>query len=181
MSHFEETLSSTPVYDGRIFKVRNDIARLENGQEANREVVMHSGGVCVVPLDSDGCVLMVRQFRYPFGRELLEIPAGKLEPGEDHYACGMRELEEETGFTAEDYRYLGELLPTPAYDTERIHVYYAARLIPSKQHLDENEFLSVERIPFEQALQMVLDGQIKDAKTQIGLLKTAVLKSAGKL
>ena len=124
----EETLDSQKTYQGKIFYVTQDTARLEDGCTAIRDVVHHSGGVCVVPLTKQNTVLMVRQFRYPMQEVTLEIPAGKIEPGEDPAACGRRELLEEVGRTCETYTYLGAVYPTPAYDTEVIHMYLAQGL-----------------------------------------------------
>lgn len=174
--HLEEkTLESELKFDGKIIKLYRDKVLLENGCEATREVIKHPGGVCVVPLTEDGEVIMVKQFRYPTGKVLTEIPAGKLEWQEDHFACGKRELEEETGCTAEKYDYLGSLLPTPAYDMEVIHMYLARGLTRAEQKLDEDEFLDVMKIPFDKAVEMVMNGEITDAKTQIALLKTKIL------
>lgn len=174
--HLEEkTLESELMYDGKIVKLYRDKALLENGSEVSREVIKHPGGVCVVPLTEKGEVIMVKQFRYPSGKVLTEIPAGKLEWQEDHFACGKRELKEETGCTAEKYDYLGCLLPTPAYDTEVIHMYLARELTRAEQKLDEDEFLDVMKIPFDKALEMVMNGEITDAKTQLALLKTKFL------
>ncbi|MDE6035887.1 MAG: NUDIX hydrolase [Ruminococcus sp.] len=169
----EKTITSDTVYEGRIFTIIHDTAELENGVTAIRDVLLHSGGVCVIPLTEDNEIFMVRQFRYPFREVTTEIPAGKLEKGESHYDCGRRELVEETGYTCTEYIYLGEIYPTPAYNTERIHVYLAKGLQPDKQHLDDDEFLDIEKIPLTQAVEMVMDGTIKDAKTQIAILKTA--------
>ena len=175
--HLEEkTLTSEQKYDGKIVKLFLDTVELENGDTALREVVKHPGGVCVVPLDADNNVLFVRQFRYPHGRVMLEIPAGKLEYGEDHRACGLRELKEETGCTCDDFLYLGNLVPTPAYDTEVIHMYLARGLHSGEQKLDHDEFLEIEKIPLDKAVQMVLDNEIADAKTQIAILKTRMLR-----
>ncbi len=171
----EKTVSSSLIYDGKIVKLFVDKAELENGKTVTREVVKHPGGVCIVPLDEDGNVIFVRQFRYPHQKALLEIPAGKLEYGEKHYDCGLRELKEETGCTCEKYEYLGCLLPTPAYDTEVIHMYLAQGLNQGEQKLDANEFLDVEKIPLEKAVEMVMKNEITDAKTQLALLKTYYL------
>lgn len=174
--HLEEkTLESELKFDGKIIKLYRDKALLENGSEVSREVIKHPGGVCVVPLTEKGEVIMVKQFRYPTGKVLTEIPAGKLEWQEDHFACGKRELKEETGCTAEKYDYLGCLLPTPAYDTEVIHMYLARGLTRAEQKLDEDEFLDVLKIPFDKAVEMVMNGEITDAKTQLALLKTKIL------
>lgn len=181
MSHFEKTLDYRMLYEGRVFQARIDTVELEDKSTTTREVVEHSGGVAVVALDEKGNVLLVTQYRYGAKQELIEIPAGKLEPGEDHSVCGLRELEEETGYTAKTYRYLGSLIPTPAYCSEVIHLYYAADLSPTAQNLDVDEFLSVSRMPLEQAVSRVLDNTITDSKTQIGLLRVWALKQRGEL
>ncbi|MDE6798133.1 MAG: NUDIX hydrolase [Ruminococcus sp.] len=169
----EKTITSNTVYEGRIFTIVHDTAELENGETAIRDVLLHSGGVCVIPVTDNNEIFMVKQFRYPFREVTTEIPAGKLEKGESHYECGRRELVEETGFTCTEYIYLGEIYPTPAYNTEIIHVYLARGLNLKEQNLDDDEFLDVEKIPLTQAVEMVMDGRIKDAKTQIAILKTA--------
>ena len=172
----EKTTGSEKTYQGKVFYVTRDTAELEDGKEVQRDVVHHSGGVCVVPLTEKGTVLMVKQFRYPMQQVTLEIPAGKLEAGEDPADCGRRELREEAGRTCGKYTPLGKLFPTPAYDTEVIHMYLAQELsAPEAQDLDDGEFLDVTELPLEQAVQMVMDGDIPDAKTQIALLKTYVL------
>lgn len=171
MKLFEKTLAKNYIHNGKIINLRVDEVELENGKHTIREVVEHHGGVCVAALDENGLLLMVKQFRYPYGEVLLEIPAGKLEKGEDPKECGKRELEEETGYTAEKLTDLGKLYPTPAYVDEVIHMYYAEKLSKTAQHLDADEFLSVERIPLEQAVKMVLNGEIRDAKTQVVVLK----------
>ncbi len=175
MRLFEKKISSEVKYEGRILTVCSDKVELENGTEAYRDVIRHSGGVCVVPLTDNNEVLMVRQFRYPFAKVLLELPAGKLNEGEDHYACGLRELEEETGCTCTEYKYLGCLYPTPAYCSEITHMYYAAGLKRGTQHLDDDEFLEVEKIPLDKAVEMVMNNEISDAKTQLALLKVKML------
>lgn len=174
----EKTLSSEQKFDGRIVKLFVDQVELENGETATREVIKHPGGVCILPLDEENNVLMVRQFRYPPQKILLEIPAGKMEFGEDHRACGLRELKEETGCTCDEFIYLGNLIPTPAYDNEVIHMYLARGLHSGDQNLDEDEFLEIEKIPLEKAVKMVMNNEIADAKTQIALLK--VQKMLGK-
>ncbi|MBQ8514588.1 MAG: NUDIX hydrolase [Ruminococcus sp.] len=172
----EKTMASELAYQAKIFRVTKDTAMLEDGAEVRRDVVHHSGGVCVVPLTDKNTVLMVRQYRYPMHEITLEVPAGKLEPGEDPSECGLRELREEAGRTCGEYTYLGKLYPTPAYDTEVIHMYLARKLSePAQQQLDAGEFLDVTELPLSEAVQMVMDGKIPDAKTQIALLKTWIL------
>lgn len=170
MAHSEKMTQTQSLFKGRIIEVKKDKVLLENGKETTREVVVHHGGVCIAAIDEQDNILLVKQFRYPYGQELIELPAGKIELGEDPKTCGIRELEEECGCTADHFEKLTELYPTPAYCTEIIHIYYAQALHETKQHLDEGEFLTVMRVPFSQAVQMVLSGEIKDAKTQIGIL-----------
>lgn len=172
----EKTVKQNTLYKGRILTLRNDRVLLPNGKVSYREVVEHPGGVCVVPLCDNGDVLFVRQFRYPYGAVIPEIPAGKLSPGEDPLACGVRELKEETGAVAEKYTPLGELYPSPGYCGEIIYMYLAEGLSFEEQQLDEDEFLSVERVPILEAVQSILNGAVKDAKTQAAILKTAALK-----
>ena len=169
----EETLTSNTVYEGKIFTILHDTAKLENNETATRDVLVHSGGVCVIPVTENNEIFMVKQFRYPFREITEEIPAGKLEKGENPYDCGKRELLEETGCTCTEYIPLGEIYPTPAYNTEIIRVYLAKGLHYEKQNLDEDEFLDVAKIPLADAVQLVMDGKIEDAKTQIAILKTA--------
>jgi ADP-ribose pyrophosphatase len=180
----EKTLSREIVYSGRIITVRADMAELPNGNIADREVVEHSGGVCVVPLTADGYVVLVEQFRYPHGKAILEIPAGKLERGEDPETCGERELLEETGFKligSQRLESLGQMYPTPAYCEEIIHMYLARELCQDNYAgncLDADEFLNVVKLPFDEVLEMILNGEILDSKTQLALLKTRVLLNA---
>ena len=172
----EERLRSEEIYRGRILDVSRDTVLLENGTEAIREVVHHPGGACVVPLTADRQVIMVRQFRYPHHEETLEVPAGKLEYGEEPFQCAVRELKEEVGGEAAQLELLGSLYPTPAYDEEVIYMYLARQLRETNsQSLDADEFLDVIRMPLSEAVQMVMEDRIKDAKTQIALLKTAFL------
>lgn len=178
MSNLEEKyVSRESVYDGTVLKVVKDDVTLPNGEGAIREFCLHVGGVCVIPLLSDGRVIMERQFRYPHGRVFLEIPAGKLNyKGEDHLSAGARELREETGAIAKSYTYLGEIATTPALIDEKIYVYLAEDISFGERELDDDEFLDVEFIPFKTLYEMVMSGEIKDAKTQIAILKTAELR-----
>lgn len=177
MHLFEKTVKSEKIYEGRIISLRKDTVELENGKTALREVVEHPGGVCVVPITDDNHIIFVRQYRYPFGEALLEVPAGKLNPGEDHFECGKRELLEETGAIPSEYSYMGVLYPTTAYLTEKIHMYLAKGLSFSTQSLDDDEFLDVVKVPFEKAVEMVMSNEIKDSKTQIAVLKAKILFS----
>lgn len=176
MSHFEETVSSKEIFSGKVIRVCHDDVILENGQSAKREVVYHNGGVCVLPLTREGDVVFVRQFRYPYRQEVLELPAGKLEKGEDPLESGKRELLEEVGATAKKITFLGELYPSPGYCAEVISLYLAEELSFTEQSLDEDEFLDVVKIPLSDAVKMVMENKIPDSKTQTALLKTYLLK-----
>lgn len=180
MHLYEKTIEKETVFEGRIITVRKDVAELEDGRTAGRELVIHPGGVCVVALKDDGNIIMVRQFRYAFGEPLLEIPAGKLEFGEDHREAALRELSEETGASCGRFDYLGVCYPSVAYLTEKIHMYLARDLTFGEEHPDAGEFLDVLEMPLDKAVDMVMAGEIPDAKTQIALLKTKALLDAGK-
>ena len=171
MEYQEKKVSSRRVFEGRIIRVELDEILLPNGKPGRREVVRHHGGVAVLAIDSNNQVLFVRQYRYPYGEMLLEIPAGKLEPGEDPADCGRRELEEETGCTCGEYAFLAKVYPTPGYVDEVLHLYLARDLTATRQRLDEDEFLTVERIPLQRAVALCLDGTITDAKTLVAILK----------
>lgn len=177
----EIRLSGETLYDGHIIRVEKDTVLLENGAEAFREVVRHPGGATAAALTEKNELLMVKQFRYPYGEVILECPAGKLEPGEDPFLAIQRELREETGALCEGYIDLGKMYPTPGYCGEIIHMYACRVKALGDTDPDEDEFLEVERVPFEEAVQMVLDGRIRDGKTQIMILKLKALLEAGKL
>jgi ADP-ribose pyrophosphatase len=175
MEFLEKTLSSQMVFQGKIVTVSADRVLLPDGRQTGRELVRHPGGVCIVAADKDE-LMMVRQFRYPFGAELLELPAGKLEPGEDPAECGLRELREETGYAAGRFEPFGVFYPSPGYLSEVIYFYLAGELRFVGQQLDPNEFLRVERVHWRQAVEMALEGKIPDGKTQTALLKYAALR-----
>ena len=171
----EKTVSSQSIYDGKILRLRRDEVLLPNGHRSLREVVDHPGGVCVLAIDSQGRALLVRQFRYPYGQVLTELPAGKLEYGENPDAAARRELREETGAAAGDFRSLGELYPSPGYCGEIIRMYLAKDLSFADARPDEDEFLDVERVPFSQLVEQVLSGEIRDAKTIAAVLKARLM------
>ena len=177
----EKTLTSTTVFEGRVVRLEKDTVELENGKKSVREVIRHPGGVCVVALDAQDRVAMVRQFRYPFGKVLLEIPAGKLEKDEDPFEAVKREQMEETGTVAENYVFLGEMYSTPGFCSEVLRI-WACRITGSgENHPDEDEFLEVSYIPIEELYEGILRGEIPDAKTQIGILKTRTLLKEGRI
>ena len=171
----ERMVSSQTIFEGKIVRVTVDEARLPNGRLATREVVYHPGGVAILALDTDNQVTLVRQYRYPIGQLLLELPAGKLDAGEDHLPAAKRELSEETGLEAEEYTYLGYTLASPGFCDEALHMYLAQGLTRKKQHLDEDEFLDVVTMPFAELADRVMDGTIADAKTVATVLKVKVL------
>lgn len=171
MELFEKKIKSEKIFDGKIVKLFVDDVELPNGRISKREIVRHPGAVCVVPVTDDGCVIMVRQFRYPFASVLLEVPAGKLEYGEDPLSAVRRELSEESGVEAENIEYIGKLYTTVAIFDEQIHMYLATGLTFRKSHPDEDEFLEVVKIPLNTLVRMIMDGEIPDAKTQIAILK----------
>lgn len=176
MNLIEKPLSQEYKFKGKIVNMRVDEALLPNGHTASREVVEHPGGVCVAALTQEGELLFVRQFRYPFGRVVRELPAGKLERGEDPLEAGKRELMEETGAAAAEYLSLGCLYPSPGYCGEIIHLYLARGLSFGDAHPDEDEFLEPERVPLKEAVQAVLAGELPDAKTQVAVLKAAAIQ-----
>jgi ADP-ribose pyrophosphatase len=168
----EKYLSGETIYDGKIIRVCKDTVELEDGKRTYREVVHHSGGVTVVALTDDEQVYVVRQFRYPYQTVITELPAGKLEAGENPLEAAKRELREEIGVTADHYEDLGKLYPTVAYDDEIIHMYLATGLHQVGQKLDDGEFLEVERIDLSVLVERIMNNEIRDAKTQAAVLKT---------
>jgi len=166
----ERFVSGSRVYDGTLLKVHRDVVRLPDGSAGVREYIRHPGAVAIVPLFDDGAVLLERQFRYPHAREFIELPAGKLEPGEPHLDTAKRELAEETGYSAAEWTRLGVIHTAIAYTDEAIELYLARRLTQTERKLDDGEFLELLTVPFEEALEMVRDGRITDAKSVTGLL-----------
>lgn len=172
MGFFEEKIDGRTVFRGRVFSVDQDTVRLSDGEICPRDVVVHRGGVGIVPVTDDGEVLMVRQFRYAVGEELLEIPAGKIEDGEMPEECAKRELSEETGCTAGRWVDLGRMYPTPGYCGEVLHIFLATDLTFGEMHPDEGELLSVSRVPLETLYRMIAENRLPDAKSVFGILKT---------
>jgi len=165
MEFTEKTLSSETIFEGRLIRVRRDTVELADGYRTVREVVDHPGGVVIAAVDEDGFLYTVEQYRYPFGETVLELPAGKLEWGEDPDAAAVRELREETGLTASSMRRVGVTYPSPGYCGEKLYLYLASGLSQGSQDLDEGELLRCSKMPFGQALAMVRANAIRDAKT----------------
>lgn len=171
MDYTEKAIRRVNTYNGIIVDVSVDMVKLQNDFITMREVVHHPGGVCVAAVDENEMVTVVRQFRYPFGDHLLELPAGKLEKGEEPLPAAMRELSEETGLEAEQWVDLGHIYTSPGFSTERLYIYLAMGLKQGEAHPDPNEFLDVEKMPLSELMKLVDEGTIHDAKTVAGLLK----------
>jgi ADP-ribose pyrophosphatase len=166
----ETTLAAETVFEGNFLKVSRDRVRLPDGREATREFIRHPGAVMIVPLLDDGSLLLERQYRYPMGRVMLEVPAGKLDPNETPLACGRRELLEETGYTAAEWAYAGVLHNAIAYSDEGIHIFFARGLVAGERRLDEGEFLDLVTHSPAELDALAAQGELTDAKTLIGLL-----------
>ena len=165
----EHELSSERVYEGRLLKINKDRIKLPDGGESTREYVVHPGAVAILPILDNGKLIMERQYRYPLRRDFYEIPAGKIDPGEDILGTAKRELREETGYTAREWTHLTTIHPLIAYSTERIEVFLAGGLIAGERALDPGEFLEVLEVEPEEAMQWVREGKVSDPKTVIGL------------
>ena len=181
MEHTEKTLSVQEIFSGHVVRLTLDKVELENGRSAMREVVHHRGGACIAALTEKDKLYLVRQYRYALGQELWELPAGKLEEGEDPFEAAKRELEEECGLKADQYIDLHPFYPTVGYCSEVIYTWLARGLHPVPMHLDEDEFLTPTKMPLEEVCRMVLDGEIRDGKTVAAVLKIKALKEAGRL
>ena len=166
----ERFVSGEQVFDGTLLKVRRDTVKLPDGSLGTREYIRHPGAVAIVPLFDDGRILLERQFRYPHGREFIEIPAGKNEANEPHLETAKRELLEETGYTAQEWTRIGIIHTAIAYTDEGIEIFLASKLSLGKRKLDAGEFLETLIVPFDEAIAMIRDGRITDAKTVAALL-----------
>jgi len=165
----EETLSSRRLYDGAVVRLRVDRVRMPSGREAVREVVEHSGAVVIVAVDAEGHILLVRQYRHPIARPLLELPAGTLDGDEEPEVCAARELQEETGFRPGRLRRLGRFLVSPGYSTEYIHAYLATDLEPAPAGGGDEEEIQVLALPLAEVLRLVEAGELEDAKSVAAL------------
>ena len=175
MAHTETTLNSQTIFSGRIIEVKKDDIQLENGKKSIREVVVHHGGVCVAAIDQEDRLLLVRQFRYPYGKELLELPAGKLEKDEDPRDSGLRELREETGLIPGVFESMGVSYSSPGILAEHIYLYFAKDLKQGPTQPDDGEFVETVWIPYPELMDMARRGEIVDGKTLAGLLKASFL------
>ena len=178
MEFYEKPISSEMIFDGKIIHVYKDSIELPNKKPGFRELIRHVGGACIIPLTDEGEVICVRQYRYPYARMIIEIPAGKLDSkNEDHRSAALRELREETGCTCKKLTYMGQMYGSPAILDEVIYMYMAEGLEEGELDLDEDEFVEVIKIPLDEMYKMVLDGKILDAKTQIAVMKAYALKN----
>ena len=165
MAHFEKKIDSKEVFRGKIISVNHDTVVLENGRQTLREVVCHPGAVVILARDEEKNIYLVRQYRYCLGQELLEVPAGKMEAGEDHREAALRELREETGMTCSGLVYMGEVYPSPGVYNEVFHMYFASGLIKGEQQPDEDEFLTLEKMSLSEFDGLVAEGRLPDAKS----------------
>lgn len=168
-SLYEKTIATKKIYDGKIISVQVDDVELPNGHTAKREIVKHQGAVAVMPITKDGKLIVVRQFRKPLERSIVEIPAGKLERGEDPLECAKRELEEETGFKAKEYKHISSFYTSPGFADELLHLYMATGLVEGECKPDEDEFVEVMYVTLEEARKLHEAGEIRDAKTVLAL------------
>lgn len=181
LGYFEQTTAVNKIFEGRIITVYDNEIRLVDGDSARREIVAHNGGVAIVGLTDKDEVVLVRQFRAPYKETIFEIPAGKLERGEDPFEAGKREFKEECGAVAEHYFDLGKFYPTPGYCGETIHLYGAVGLSFGEQDLDDDEFLDVYKMPLEEAFEKCINGEFKDGKTLAGIMKIREMRRNGSL
>ena len=170
----ETGIDSENIFDGTLLHVRRDTVKLPNGKTATREWIKHPGASSLIPLLPDGSIILVKQYRYPVGKITLEVPAGKLDtPEEDPLLCAQRELSEETGYTADHMEKLTTIATTVGFSNEYIHLYLATGLHAGNQHTDADEFINVLKVPLQEAVEMVNDGRIIDAKSVVSILMAA--------
>ena len=176
MVYEEKTVSSEKIFEGKIIDVRVETVEFPDGRTAYRELVDHPGGVGIIAITNNGKIPMVRQYRKPFDKAIWEIPAGKLDKGEDPKMCGIRELEEETGYTAREVTSLGYFYPSPGFVNEVTHIFFAKGLSKGTNHPDEDEFIDVMEFTVDEIRNMILNNEINDAKTIVGFLKCEAMK-----
>jgi ADP-ribose pyrophosphatase len=167
-----KTIKSEKVFKGKILDVLHDTIKLPNGKEATMEIVTHGGAAAVVPIDKEGCIILVRQYRHAIGAMTLEIPAGKIDKGENPYTCALRELEEETGYIGKNCNLLIKMYTAIGFCQEAIYIYLAECEQTGVINLDEDEFVTLEKYKLEDAYKMILSGDIVDGKTITGILMT---------
>ena len=170
MNKEEKQLKENLIYNGKIIKLYNDDVICPNGIKTTREYIVHPGGVCILPIIGE-YVLLIKQFRYAYRKELYELPAGKLEKGEAPLEAAKRELEEETGYKADNFISLGHVYPTCGYSSEIIYLYLAKDFVKTETHLDEDEVIELEYVPLNEVKNMIADGRIKDAKTIASVMR----------
>lgn len=166
----EKTIDSKVIFNGKFINLQVDTVKLPDGKESGREVVIHPGAAVVAALTEQDEILLIRQFRYPVGEVLWELPAGKLEKNEEPLECAKRELAEETGYGAREWRYISDFFTTPGFSNEVLYLYLASGLYPEKREADSEEFIELHKVPYSKAVSMISSGEIKDAKTIIGIL-----------
>ncbi len=180
MTFEEKTLGTERLFEGKIINVRRDRVTVMEG-ESFREIVEHNGGAVIAAVKADGKMIMVRQFRKPAERVMLEVPAGKIDPGEDPAVTAVRELKEETGYTAGKIRKLTQMYPSVGYSEEILHIYLCTDLEAGDTNPDENEAIDIEEYPVDTLVQMVMNGEIQDGKSQIAILMVKTLLAEGEL
>ena len=171
----EKTLKEEYIYKGKIINLKIEEVLLPNNKKSNREIVEHRGAAAIVAIDKNNNIILVKQYRKPVEDYLLEIPAGTLEPDEEPIVCAKRELIEETNFDAHKFKFLTSFCSTPGFTTEKLYVYIATDLYKKQGTPDEDEFINIVTIPFEKAIEMVLKGEIQDAKSMISILMTSLM------
>lgn len=173
----EYTKKENLIYKGRILSLYNDEVKLADGSESMREYVHHNGGSSVLAIDKEGYVYLVEQFRYPYRETILEIPAGKIDKGENSYDCAIRELKEEAGLSARSLVDLGLIYPSPGYTDEPLHIYYTEDFEVGENRLDEHELLNLKRIKLKDALKLIENNTIRDSKTVVAILRYVLEKT----
>lgn len=165
-----EVLESKELFHGKVMNVEVDTVVMPDGKTATRETVLRGNASAIVPIDKDGTIIFVRQYRHPLKELVLEIPAGMIDKNEDPFVCAARELEEETGYRSDNITLLAEMHSAIGFCTEKLFIYTAKNLKAGKQNFDEDEFIELEKYSLEEAIQMIFDGRITDSKTMVGIL-----------